>query len=115
MEAGENILIVDDDGYVRDTLISILETGGYRTFEAASHEAALGVLDTEFIDLVITDLKLPDKSGFDLLEYIRETQQGLDTILITGFGDVDTAASAIEKEPTISSPNPFTPIACSWR
>ncbi len=97
MDGAGKILIVDEDPYVRDTLVNILEGAGYGTFESECFVDAVRHLRTEFIDLVLVNIRLPDKSGFDLLDHVKKKHSGVDTILLSAFSDVDSAAQAIGK------------------
>ena len=97
MNVPENILIIDDDHYVRDSLVRILKTAGFETIESSSVDQAIKFLETEFIGLTIMDVTLPDKSGFDLLDHVRKTYPTIDTILISTYGDFETATTAMEK------------------
>jgi two-component system, OmpR family, KDP operon response regulator KdpE len=74
-DAAANILVVDDEPQIRKLLRLALETHGYAVVEAATAEAALRAAVTRRPDLVILDLGLPDREGFDVLEALREWSQ----------------------------------------
>ena len=71
------ILIVDDEAKLLDVLGGILGGLGYRTLTADSGAAALDLLDREFIDLVLTDLRMPAMSGQELLTEVRRRYPAL--------------------------------------
>ncbi|MGH9328493.1 MAG: sigma-54-dependent transcriptional regulator [Terriglobia bacterium] len=90
------ILIVDDDPSLRRVLEVQLEQEGYATASAASAHQALMMLEFESYDLVITDLKMPDVSGIDLLREIRSQYPEALIIILTAFGTVETAVEAMK-------------------
>jgi CheY-like chemotaxis protein len=65
------VVVVDDVSYVREALAELLRTAGYQVVAAASGQDALRVLERESADLVLTDLNMPDMSGWDLAREIR--------------------------------------------
>ncbi len=95
MEFQENILVVDDDNYVRESLVKILHSVGYRTIEAADAGTAQSIINTEFIGLAVLDIRIPGSSGFELMSYIQSKHSDVDVIFVTAYGDVETAAEAI--------------------
>src|SRR5262245_28296274 len=93
----KRVLIVDDDRRMRRTLQILIERMGLGSAAAAdAHEAREQLRATRF-DLVLTDLKMPDTSGIDLLEEIRAEQPALPVILITAYGTIQTAVEAMRK------------------
>ncbi|MDD2853850.1 MAG: response regulator [Desulfuromonadaceae bacterium] len=68
----KRILIADDSATMRAMLVAIVETlGDYRIIEAASGFEALRLLPREHVDLVLTDINMPDINGFELIKYLR--------------------------------------------
>ena len=94
MSAGR-ILIVEDDESLRRTTKAQLENIGYQTFAAADVGEALEILHAQVVDLVLTDLNLPDESGLDLLKKIRLDYPETVVVLVTGFGSIETAVDAM--------------------
>jgi DNA-binding NtrC family response regulator len=80
------VLVVDDDPNLTDLLVDTLEAIGYEAFAAESAKTALEVLGKEQIDLVVSDINMPDMSGIELLEEIKKTNRHLPVMLITGIG-----------------------------
>jgi two-component system NtrC family response regulator len=93
----ENILIVDDEKHYPMILGEVLSEEGYRPFTASSGMEALDILNTQFIDLVLTDVKMPGMTGIDLLEKIKEIKPDLPVIIMTAFGSVEKAVDAMHK------------------
>ncbi len=89
------ILIVDDEPAIRHLLRQLLEKERYACFTAEDAESAITFLDTNPMDMVISDLSMPGKSGMQLLEHIREQFPGVATMIMTGTGNSDTARTAI--------------------
>jgi len=91
------ILIVDDDQNIRKILKDRLEKEGLIGFTAPDVDTAVPIIDSKDLDLIITDLKMPGKSGMDLLTLCRGKKPAVPVIMITAFGDIETAVSAIKK------------------
>ncbi|MCX8083810.1 MAG: sigma-54 dependent transcriptional regulator [Calditerrivibrio sp.] len=91
------ILIVDDEPKQREILTYILSREGFNVFSAADVDSGLKILDTEDIDLVVTDLLLPERSGVDLLDEITAKYPETTVIIITGHGTVDSAVACMKK------------------
>lgn len=96
MTASPHILIVDDAFDTREVLRRNLEDRGYRTSTADSAEAALRVLDTEPVQLVITDIRMPGPSGLDLLRHVRDNFSSVRVVVITGYPRYDEAIQAMK-------------------
>src|SRR5262245_6811843 len=93
----KRVLIVDDDRRMRRTLQILVERMGLASAAAADHPEAREYLRATRFDLVLTDLKLPDTSGIDLLEEVRSEQPALPVVLITAYGTIQAAIDAIRK------------------
>jgi two-component system NtrC family response regulator len=85
------ILIVEDEPKALRLLEEHLVHAGYQVSPAPSYEGAIPILEQQAIDLVITDLRLPGRSGSDLVEWISQTQPGLPVIVVTAYGSVADA------------------------
>ncbi len=93
----ENILIVDDEKHYPMIIGEILQEEGYRPFTASSGMEALDILNTQLIDLVLTDVKMPGMTGIHLLEKIKEIKPDMPVIIMTAFGSVEKAVEAMHK------------------
>jgi len=91
------ILVVDDDSSVRRVLQMQLAEAGYEVQQAASGGEALRILAESHPQLVITDLKMPDLDGIELLRRICEDEVHATVILITAFGSIETAVQAMRQ------------------
>ncbi len=93
--ARRNILIVDDEESIRNLLRRILEKEGYHCISAADAEEASILLSENIVDLVISDINMPVRSGIQLLDEIRREHPNIGTIIITGNRDREIADMAI--------------------
>jgi DNA-binding NtrC family response regulator len=89
------VLVVDDDVAFGETLSIGLRGRGYRVVTATSPDAAVAVLQTEDIDVVLTDVNMGSVSGIALCERIVESHPDLPVIVLTAFGNLDSAVAAI--------------------
>jgi len=89
------ILVVDDENGPRQALRMLLKEE-YDVFLASSGRAALTLLEEQEVDLVITDIRMPEMTGIDLLRQIRRQHVDVQVIILTGYGQLDTAMEAIE-------------------
>lgn len=92
------ILIVDDDVAVRDLAMVSLTTVGYRCMAAEGVDQASEILANEAtrIDAVLTDITMPGKTGFDLAVHVRELDEEMPLIFMTGFADLEKARTAVK-------------------
>jgi YesN/AraC family two-component response regulator len=81
----KKILLVDDEEVIRDALGGFLVEEGHAVVEAANGTEAIEKLSTERFDIVITDIKMPGKSGIDVLTAAKMIDPKIDVIMITGF------------------------------
>jgi two-component system nitrogen regulation response regulator NtrX len=89
------ILVVDDEANIRNSLRMILEYEGYQLLEAAAGHEAISVLDENVdVDLVLLDVKLPDRDGLEVLSEIRGRSFAPEVVMISGHGTIQTAVEA---------------------
>lgn len=91
----ERILVVDDEDIIRESLSFILKKEGYYVQEAENGRVAYDKILEESFDLVITDLEMPEMKGLELLQEIKKLNIQTSIIIITAFGSLDTAISAL--------------------
>jgi response regulator RpfG family c-di-GMP phosphodiesterase len=91
------ILVVDDEKVIRDMLADFLGMEGYIVRTAEDGTSALGELSKSHYDLVISDLKMPKMGGIALLDEIGKTAPDALTVIMTGFGTVETAIDAMKR------------------
>ena len=89
------ILIVDDEREMRELLRDRLVHRGFEVELAAGYEAAVEWLDAGCCDAVVTDIAMPGQSGIELCAWLRANRPDVPTVVITGFGSLDTAIAAI--------------------
>jgi two-component system, NtrC family, response regulator len=89
------VLVVDDDASLRRVVQVQLEQEGYLVSAAASAQQALSSLQVRPFDLIITDLRMPDLSGLELLKQVRSQYPQTVIIILTAFGTVETAVEAM--------------------
>jgi DNA-binding NtrC family response regulator len=95
--SASDILVVDDEVSLLILLERILlERTPYSVKTTASPLEALQELETNDYRLVITDLKMPDVDGLDLLQRVKQLDKGTEVVIITAYGSVETAAEAIK-------------------
>jgi DNA-binding NtrC family response regulator len=91
-----SVLLVDDEPKMRDVLATALEGFGYRSIPAANGEDALGLLEHEEVDLVLTDLRMPAIGGLDVLAAVKRRSPNLPVVLMTAYGSVKDAVQAMK-------------------
>jgi DNA-binding NtrC family response regulator len=91
-----SILVVDDDDTILKVISRFLKDLGYMVDTTASGVSAVEMIGEREYDLVILDLKLPDKNGLDVLKEVKGTGSGISVLMMTGYGKVETAVEAMK-------------------
>ena len=87
-EAGETVLVVEDEAVVRDLIVEVLHDLGYRALEAADGTSGLRIVETDArIDLLVTDVGLPGLNGRQLADRARALRPGLKVLFMTGYAE----------------------------
>jgi DNA-binding NtrC family response regulator len=94
---GKSILLVDDDRLLLSFLAKVLKEENYNVEEATSGNEALKMLSVSDFDLVITDLKMPDMSGLDLMRQGRKAKSEPRWVIITAHGSIGNAVEAMKE------------------
>lgn len=89
------ILVVDDEEMLRNLLRKILVKEGYRVLTSSSAPEALEKLSSESIDLVISDVQMPEMDGFELLKALKKDYPQIGVIVMTAYGDAYTVRDAL--------------------
>lgn len=97
MSIKRNILITDDEQSQRLILSGYLKQKGYNIFEAASGDEALKIAGNNLIDIVLSDFRMPDMNGIDLLIKLKEKNPEIAVVIITAFGTVENAVKAMKE------------------
>lgn len=103
------IHIIEDDLAFQKMLYSFLNRKGFEVSCSSDGKMARTILQNETFDFLITDLKLPDDSGMDLLVFAQKQQPNIKVILMTGYADVNSAVKAIKKGALDYISKPFRP------
>lgn len=103
------ILIIDDEQNMRRILTLILQEAGHTVLEASGVTAALSLLATKPFDLVISDKKMPDGDGFDVLKFCRENEPSLPVVILTALATVELAVEAMQAGAFDFISKPFIP------
>ncbi|MCA9394733.1 MAG: sigma-54-dependent Fis family transcriptional regulator [Candidatus Omnitrophica bacterium] len=91
-----SMLIVDDEPLIRESLFEIFKIEGFRVQMASTAEEALILMEKNPVHIVITDLKLPNMSGLELLQQVKKDYEQAEVIVITGYGSIETAVEAMK-------------------
>ncbi len=91
------ILVVDDEAAVKDVLRDILESEGYEVVSVESATAALKEAEQRSFDLLLSDIRMPDIDGLELVRRFRALDPQIATVLITGYPSLETARTAIHQ------------------
>jgi len=105
------LLVVDDDAAMRQMLASLFRERGYPVEEAASADEALErTRETEF-DAVLSDIKMPGKTGIEMVGELRRIRPATPVVLMTAFGSIDSAVEAMRAGAFDYITKPFEPEA----
>ena len=96
-ETPATLLLVDDEASILSSLRRQLRPAGYRIHTAESGAAGLEILEREPVDLVVSDMRMPEMSGAQFLEQVRIRWPGTMRILLTGYADVGSTIDAINR------------------
>ncbi len=83
-----NVLVVEDDKNLKKLMITYLKKNNYTTFEASNGVQALDIIDKQYIDLVISDIMMPEMDGYELLNELRTSNYEIPIMLITAKSDI---------------------------
>ncbi len=92
----ERILVVDDDALILESISELLRLEGYTVDAAGSPEQALKLMEEGKYQLLLTDVNMPNVSGFELLKAVRRKHPEIAVVLITGYGTIENAVEAIK-------------------
>jgi two-component system, NtrC family, response regulator PilR len=95
MKSEITILVVDDEEMMRVLLTKILTRDGYRIVTAEDGQAALDLLASEKVQIIISDIKMPRVNGFELLKAVKADYPQIGVIMMTAYGDTFTVKDAL--------------------
>jgi len=93
-----SLLLVDDDPFILEGIGEDLESNGYQVTRASSGESAVELLESNHFDLVITDLVMASTDGIQVLKKSKELNSDIQVIILTGFGDIESAVKALRSQ-----------------
>jgi len=92
------VLFIDDEKSIRESLSELLTACGFQVLLADSYKNAVSVLEKDGeIEAAICDLKMPGKSGLEVLRYINDRKRNIPLIFLTGYGTLDTCQEAVRE------------------
>src|SRR3990172_1883345 len=97
MHKKAKILVVDDDKDTRELLYKILSNEGYDVITAGTGKEALAYLSTDSFAILITDLRMPETDGMDVLKSVRNLSPACRTILLTAYADLPAYLEAFKE------------------
>jgi two-component system response regulator PilR (NtrC family) len=103
----EKILIVDDERSMRDVLSIMLKRAGYDVTVAADGAEAIALVEKELFDLVITDLRMPNAGGLEVLKAVKDASPDTVVLIITAFASAESAVEAMKLGAYDYLPKPF--------
>jgi DNA-binding NtrC family response regulator len=101
------ILVVDDDRHLADNLVEYLQKLGYQAVAAYGGKEGIERFEKETFHLVITDLMMPEVGGLEVLEAVKTLDSRAIVLVITGYGTIQSAVSAIKEGAYDFVPKPF--------
>ena len=90
-----SILIVDDEDAQRSVLKGYLEKKGYKIFSASSGTEGIQTAQNNLIDIVLSDFKMPDKTGIEVLEQVKKINPEISFVILTAYGTIEDAVKAM--------------------
>jgi DNA-binding NtrC family response regulator len=102
-----DILLVDDETSVLRAISSALQKNGHRVTEVADGARALERLKTKAFDALVSDVRIPNIDGFELLRWVRTESPATDVLLMTAFGTIDDAVAAMKEKAVDYITKPF--------
>lgn len=94
-ETGQKIVVIDDEERMCDSLSELLGGEGYQVQTFQNSDRAITEIKQNKVDLVLTDIKMPGMDGIDILRAVKETDDGIPVILMTGYASIKSAVEAI--------------------
>ena len=95
MKNNITILVVDDEMMMRNLLKKILSNDGFKVILAEDGEDALRILGNSKVDLIISDMKMPNLNGLELLRIVKDKYPRIGMVMMTGYGDAYSVKDAL--------------------
>jgi two-component system response regulator RegA len=90
-----SVLLVDDDARLRSRMARAFEERGYETQQADGHDAALAIASEESTEFAVVDLRMPGKSGLEVVRELHRIDAATKIVVLTGYGSIATALEAM--------------------
>jgi DNA-binding NtrC family response regulator len=110
-----HVLIVDDDSSILEVLEARLTAAGFKTYKAANGAEALEILKLTPLDILVSDIKMPEMSGLELLEKTRAIFPQLPVIFLTAYGTIPDAVDAVKAGAVDYLTKPFDGKELVWK
>ena len=91
------VLIIEDDAALRSSIVQSLELEDMEAIATSSFTQARRTIRSNFKGVILSDIKMPDRDGFDVLRFVQERDADLPVVLLTGYSDVPTAMRAMKE------------------
>jgi len=105
------ILLIEDDETMRDGMSQVLKRAGHEVSDVSNGPDGLALCRKEKFDLVITDYRMKEMNGLEVLKHIKDLDEDIDVILITAYGSIDMAVEAMKKGASDYVTKPFSSIS----
>lgn len=105
----DHLLVVDDDMRLRDLLFKYLQENGFVVTQAQNAEEAINLLNDIKFDLIILDIMMPGKTGFELCDHLRHRKNAVPILFLSARGEVNDRLEGFEKGGDDFLPKPFEP------
>jgi two-component system response regulator (stage 0 sporulation protein F) len=106
MQLNGKLLVVDDEEVMREFLLEVFAS--YGPLEASDGKQALQIVESQDVALIISDLKMPGMDGLELLRRIKEQQDGIKVIIVTGYASAKTASDCLAAGAAAFLTKPFS-------
>jgi signal transduction histidine kinase len=94
-DIGKKILVIDDEIYIRDSVIGFLEDFGFEVVEAANGRIGLEQFEKERPDLILCDLRMPEMDGLEVLAHVTQKNNNIPIIIVSGAGNISDTVEAL--------------------
>ncbi len=93
--AGKKILVIDDEVYIRDSVIGFLEDFGFEVIEAENGKVGIDQFESQHPDLILCDLRMPVMDGLEVLAHVRQKDENTPIIIVSGAGNIADTVEAL--------------------
>ncbi|MBN2460942.1 MAG: sigma-54-dependent Fis family transcriptional regulator [Candidatus Cloacimonetes bacterium] len=105
-----SVLVLDDEKKIIDQIAGFLQKKKYQTFSASSPQEAFAIMEGQHIDILISDIMMPEMNGLEVLQKIKAEKPSIEVIMISGHGDMDSVIEAMRRGAVDYLRKPFGPL-----